>query len=501
MAMDEVKPLLHVKPKTYARRWWVLIYVSLANIFTTGSWNAWGPISQSVEFGFGWDDSIIADILNVGRIGMFVGIIPLSYLVDKKGIRLAMIISNVILLMGYVLRCLIDQTTSIWPAMLGQVIVGGANGIGYCGPSAMSVAWFPPNERATATSIAVMSTYIGLGIAYIINPLLVSTPLFDEVEFSYRKLNQSELANYTDHDLSLAANSTSVSMANVVLNKDIIQDETMTLMYIETGIAAAFVIVAVALVPDAPPTPPSHSANAIRMEYTKVFLHIIRSGYLSLLLLFTGVMIGMYATWVTIFGITFEHLDITQDEAGWLGFGSLIASSVVGFISARFSDVCASKLKTILMVMLVISSLMFLWVSLLCSQYIEYSREQLYVSTILGCAFLNGCVPLLYEQICNAAFPIPEGIIVGISALVTMLAGIFYLLPLSIIEFEDNTWLEWSILVVCVVGCIVILITPQRNGRADLEVSVRVTKTTYYERLGSEHEDLHVSEKTVPENA
>ncbi|XP_033758707.1 solute carrier family 49 member 4 homolog [Pecten maximus] len=154
------------------------------------------------------------------------------------------------------------------------------------------------------------------------------------------------------------------------------------------------------------------------------------------------------------------------------------------------------------MIMLVIASLMYLWVSLLCSQYIDYSKEQLYVSTILACAFLNGCIPLLYEQICNAAFPIPEGIIVGISAIVTTLAGVLYTLPLSLIVFKDNSWLEWSLLVVCVVGCIVMLITPQRNGRADLEVSIRVNKTVHYERLGREHQVLLVaSEKKVPENA
>ncbi|XP_021375997.1 disrupted in renal carcinoma protein 2 homolog [Mizuhopecten yessoensis] len=497
--MNELKPLLRVKPRTYARRWWVLIYVSLAYIFITLGWNSWGPISQSVEYGFGWDDSIIADILNVGKIGVIGSIIPLSYLVDTKGIRLVMIVSTTLTLMGYVIRCFIDQSTSTWLALLGQFVIGSGMGITFGGPAAMSVAWFPPKERTSATSIAVMSTYLGYGIAYVIHPLFVSTPVFGAEMFSHR--NQNELANYTDHDLSLAANSTNVSTANVVLNKDIIKEETMTLIYIETVIAAAFVVVTVALVPQAPPTPPSNSANAIRMGYTKVLLHVIRNGFLCLLLLFTGVLVGMYSTWISIFEITFGHLGVSQKEAGWLGFASLIASSVVGFTCARFSDVCARKLKTILMVMLVISSLMFLWVSLLCSQYIEYSREQLYVSTMLGCAFLNGCVPLLYEQICNAAFPIPEGIIVGISALVATLAGILYILPLSLIEFEDNSWLEWSLLVLCVVGCIVILITPQRNGRADLDVSVRVTKFAHYERLGTDQPDLHVSQNQVPENA
>ncbi|XP_033725641.1 solute carrier family 49 member 4 homolog isoform X3 [Pecten maximus] len=229
-------------------------------------------------------------------------------------------------------------------------------------------------------------------------------------------------------------------------------------------------------------------------------MFVFRSGFLCLLVVYTGMMIGMYSTWVVIFGITFEHLGITQKEAGWLGFASLIASSVVGFISARFSDVCARRLKTILMIMLVIASLMYLWVSLLCSQYIDYSKEQLYVSTILACAFLNGCVPLLYEQICNAAFPIPEGIIIGISGLMTMLGGIFYMLPISLVQFEDNSWLEWAILVVCVAGCIVILIIPQRNGRADLDVSIRVSKTGYYQRLETEQKDLLITEHKVPEN-
>ncbi|XP_033725632.1 solute carrier family 49 member 4 homolog isoform X2 [Pecten maximus] len=272
--MEEVKPLLHVKPRTYVRRWWVLCYFSLACMFTTCSWNSWGPITESVKYGFGWGDSVIADILNIGRLAMFLCIIPLSYLLDTKGIRHGMVTSNALLLVGYVLRCLINQTTSTWPALLGQFMIGCGNVIGYSGPSAMSVVWFPHNERATATSIAVMSTYIGLGVAYVINPLLVSTPIFGQEATPYRNVSHRGRINYTDHDLSLAANNGSIS--NVVLNKNTIQEETMTLMYIETGITAVFVLVGIVLVPNAPPTPPSHSANAARMAYTKVFLHLIR---------------------------------------------------------------------------------------------------------------------------------------------------------------------------------------------------------------------------------
>ncbi|XP_060070127.1 solute carrier family 49 member 4-like [Ylistrum balloti] len=276
MAADEVKPLLQAKPRTYARRWWVLCYVSLASMFVTCSWNAWGPITASVEYGFGWNDSVIADILNVGRLAMFASIVPLSYLVDKKGIRIAMITSNTLLLVGYILRCLTNLTTSTWPPLLGQLFIGFGNVVAYNGPAAMSVAWFPQNERATATSIGVMSTYIGLGIAYVINPLTVSTPMFGKESTSYEYFNESNLANYTDHDFNLAANMTNGSAGNIVLNKDIMQEEIMTLFYIETGITAAFVIVGVALVPNSPPTPPSHSAVAIRMGYTRVFLHLVR---------------------------------------------------------------------------------------------------------------------------------------------------------------------------------------------------------------------------------
>lgn len=493
--MEEVKPLISTKPRVYARRWWVLCYFSISSMLITGSWNTWGPITESVKYSFGWGDSFIADILNVGRIGMFLSIIPMSYFIDTKGIRIGMVSSTSFLLVGYILRCCINLTPSTWPALLGQTFIGCGNVIGYSGPAAMSVAWFPHNERATSTSIAVMSTYVGLGIAYIINPLLVSAPVFGQVITGYQNTTESTIPS--DQGPTHTYGVFNASTTSVVLNKDIMEEEIMTLIYIETGITALLLLIAVTLVPNVPPTPPSRSANATRMGYTKVFLHLIRNGFLCLLVVYTGIMIGVYSTWVVIFGIAFEHLGIKQKEAGWLGFTCLIGSSVLGFISARFSDLCSRRLKTILVIMLVIASLMFLWVSLLCSQYIDYSKEQLFASTILACAFLNGCVPLLYEQICNAAFPIPEGIIVGISGLVTMIGGIFYMLPISLVEFEDNSWLEWSLLVLCVVGCVVIVVTPQRNGRAELDVSVRVEKAYYYERLDTEQTGL----LKVPENA
>ncbi|XP_060070057.1 solute carrier family 49 member 4 homolog [Ylistrum balloti] len=274
--MDEVKPLLLLKPKAYARRWWVLMYVSLVMVFIVLSWNTWGPISQSVEYGFGWDNSIIADILTVGRIGAFCSIIPLSYLADMKGIRYAMITSTTMVLAGYGFRCAINQSTSTWPALLGQIFVGSGMGIAYSGPVAMSAAWFPPKERATATSITVMCTYFGYGMAYIIHPLLVSTPVFGEDVSSYWNTNQTERINYTDHNLSTAATLTNGSSGKIVLNKDKIQEETMTMTYIETVIAAVLVVVGVTLLPNVPPSPPSYSANAVKMGYTRVFLHVKR---------------------------------------------------------------------------------------------------------------------------------------------------------------------------------------------------------------------------------
>ena len=51
--------------------------------------------------------------------------------------------------------------------VIGSVSIGIVNCFALAGAPLLSVVWFPVSERTTATALAAMSTYFGLGSAFI----------------------------------------------------------------------------------------------------------------------------------------------------------------------------------------------------------------------------------------------------------------------------------------------------------------------------------------------
>ncbi len=73
----------------YYRRFYILLLFSLCG-FTQGCvWNTWGPLSQSAKIAFGWDDSTIVLMSNVGVIAYLLSAAFFSWLMDVKGWSMA----------------------------------------------------------------------------------------------------------------------------------------------------------------------------------------------------------------------------------------------------------------------------------------------------------------------------------------------------------------------------------------------------------------------------
>ena len=70
----------------YTRRWYLLLLVSFVALQQTLIWATWGPISQSAEAVFSWDDSNIAMCVWIGNVPFALLCIPLSWLMDRKGL-------------------------------------------------------------------------------------------------------------------------------------------------------------------------------------------------------------------------------------------------------------------------------------------------------------------------------------------------------------------------------------------------------------------------------
>ena len=67
-------------------------------------WNTWGPVELSVKYAYGWSDLTVAMMANWGTIMFMLGVLPLSYLLESKGLRVATLTVTGLMAAGTVLR-------------------------------------------------------------------------------------------------------------------------------------------------------------------------------------------------------------------------------------------------------------------------------------------------------------------------------------------------------------------------------------------------------------
>ena len=76
-------------------------------------------------------------------------------------------------------------------------------------------------------------------------------------------------------------------------------------------------------------------------------------------------------------------LNYSQDTASWLGFASTIGCVVGGVACGRLGDILP-RVKGVLVVLFVLSTLIFAWFSLLTNHTIPPSTWQLFLSCTVG---------------------------------------------------------------------------------------------------------------------
>jgi FLVCR family MFS transporter len=101
---------------------------------------------------------------------------------------------------------------------------------------------------------------------------------------------------------------------------------------------------------------------------------------------------------------TFYHdSQKAQDLAAWLGFWATLAGAFGGVGFGLIAErALKGKMRTMLIVLTVLSTLSYLWFALVCGGYLTKDKEDvsimLYVSCIFGGLVLNGTIPLFYES-------------------------------------------------------------------------------------------------------
>ncbi|ETE64481.1 Disrupted in renal carcinoma protein 2, partial [Ophiophagus hannah] len=336
---------------------------------------------------------------------------------------------------------------------VSRLIHGGQLLNGLAGPTVtsasplLSTTWFSPDERATATAIASLISYLGGACAFLVGPLVVPGP-----------------------------NSTSTVPPMFGNSPEYIKDRIEAVLFAEFGIVAVIFSAALAYFPSRPPFPPSVAAASQRLSYGRSFCRLLSNPRFLMIALAYAIPLGVFSGWSGVLDWILTPAHISQVDAGWIGFWSIVGGCVVGIALARFADFIRGMLKLILLLLLSGATLSSFWYTLTCLKtviHLPLTTATLYTSCILLGVFLNSSVPIFFELFVETVYPVPEGITCGV---VTFLNNMFMGVLLFFFSFyhREFSWFNWCLPGSCLLSLLLILCFRESYDRLYLDVIVSV---------------------------
>ncbi|XP_062972750.1 solute carrier family 49 member 4 [Elgaria multicarinata webbii] len=434
--------------RVYGRRWLVLLLFSLLAFVQGLVWNTWGPIQNSARQAFAFSGLDIALLVFWGPIG-FVPCFAFMWLMDKKGLRITVLLTSSLMVVGAGLRCVpvSDQVTRKWLIHGGQLLNGLAGPTVSSAAPFLSTTWFSPDERATATAVASLISYFGGACAFLVGPLVVPGP-----------------------------NGTSTIPLPPGSSSEHIKDRIEAVLYAEFGIVALIFSAALAYFPSRPPFPPSVAAASQRLSYRRSFCRLLSNPRFLMIALAYAIPLGVFSGWSGVLDWVLTPAHISQVDAGWIGFWSIVGGCVFGIALARFADFIRGMLKLILLLLLSGATLSSIWFTLTCLTtiiHLPVTTATLYTSCILLGVFLNSSVPIFFELFVETVYPVPEGITCGV---VTFLSNMFMGVLLFFLSFyhDEFSWFNWCLPGSCLLSLLLILCFRESYDRLYLDVIVSV---------------------------
>uniref|UniRef100_A0A8C1GXN6 Solute carrier family 49 member 4 n=1 Tax=Cyprinus carpio TaxID=7962 RepID=A0A8C1GXN6_CYPCA len=443
------QPATNTQPglsRVYGRRWFVLTMFSLLGFMQGLVWNTWGPIQISAKHVFEFSSTDIAVLVMWGPVGYLPWLL-FMWLMDKKGLRASLLLSAFFMVLGAALRSvpLKDLYYRRWMIHGGQLLNGLAGPTIMSAGPLLSTTWFAPDQRATATAIASLIGYLGSACAFLIGPLAVPAP-----------------------------NGTVGS--TVYWNQNHIRDRIQFVLYAEVGMIAALFVAVLFYFPSRPPVPPSVAAASQRLSYRSSICRLLSNMRFLMVALAYSVPTGVIAGWAGVLDMILTPAKVSQVDAGWIGFWSIVGGCVFGVAMARFADYIRGMLKLILVLMFAGASLAATWFTLTCLTRLTHlpsTTATLYTSCILVGIFINSSVPIFLELFIETVYPVPEGITCGV---VTFLSNLFTGLLLFCLTFyfTELSWLNWCLTGSCIFSLLLLLFFRESYDRLYLDVFVSV---------------------------
>ncbi|ELU05131.1 hypothetical protein CAPTEDRAFT_140636 [Capitella teleta] len=424
---DDDVPLLgsehHFECVVYKRRWYMLFAFTSMSFMQGAMPNVWSVIAESVEPAFGWTDSTISLMMNWIYITYLAAMFPMAWIIDYKGLRPAVLVSAALIVAGCALRCVSTHAPLVtWLAHFAHILIGLAGPVCFTAGPAISAAWFPVHQRATATAISIVMGYAGAAGSFIVG----------DGPHGHQDVTSKLLA-----------------LSNKFIN---IYDLCESVADLECGVMVVIFIVLLSYFPSKPDKPPSISSASPKLNFHDGFKALFRreNANFWLIGLPYGLSVSIYGVWSALFDVNLKDVGITERDAGWLGFYAVSAGCVAAVIMGRLADSLQHYMKEMLLILNAGCVCCTFWFIMMVEGYLPSSHVLLYTAGILQCICNNGPIPLYYELAIESTYPIAE---VVTSSLMTIIYNILPICFLGVFLIPNLglSWMNW-----CMYGAVLL---------------------------------------------
>lgn len=372
--------------KVYKIRWLILTIFVLYSASNAFQWIQYSIIADVIVNYYGVSYTFVNWTSMIYMILYIPFIFPGSYMLDKLGLRVAVLIGIFGTCAGAWIKVGSVAPDRFWVGFLGQTIVALSQVFILSVPARLAAVWFGPNQVSSACSIGVFGNQLGIAVGFLLPPMIVSGQGTEE---------EIERDLYT--------------------------------MFISVGIFTSILLVTVLIFfKDKPDTPPSHAQIQATDDESMNFMQsvkrlLVNPSYMLLLTAY-GINVGIFYAISTLLNqIILKYYPDAGEDAGRIGLvivlAGMIGSVVCGIVLDKFH-----RFKETTLAVYTLSLIGMVIYTFTLSQGILVVY---FVSAFLGFS-MTGLLPVGFELAAELTYPEPEGTSAGLLNAACQVFGISF---------------------------------------------------------------------------
>ena len=359
----------------YTKRWAMLFIFVMYSASNAFQWTELVIISNVIETYYDVSTLAVTWTSMIYMVTYIPLIFPASWFLQKKGLRLSLIIGSLGTCIGSWVKVLATgQASWCFPVLFcGQTIVAISQVFILGIPAELAAAWFPSTQVSTSCAIGVFGNQLGIALGFVIPPSVI-------------RMQKEE------SDLHL-------------IGTDLFH------MFLAVAIitSISFILIVVAF-KDRPPTPPSRAQELGGQkedgDYLSSIKRLVQNRGFVLLLITYGLNVGVfYAISSLLNTVVLMHFDDAQEDAGRMGLVIVTCGMGGSMVCGIILDKTHEYKRTTLAVY-VLS-----FVGMLCYMFTMNLGHIEVVYFMCGCLgfFMTGYLPVGFDFGVEITYPESEG--------------------------------------------------------------------------------------------